>query len=83
MEISVEELKRYCELCAEVMAIDCKPTALENYAKTYANATLPNLEPKTVEIQILYILGNLKFWRGTQATITKAGFRELIKSILK
>ena len=79
--IAVEELKLYCSLCADVLAIDCKPSSLADYAKGYANATLPNLHPETVERQIHYILHNLKAWRGEQAQITKSGFIALIRSI--
>jgi hypothetical protein len=45
------------------------------YAKAYANAGLMMNESREIKIQSLYILNNLRHWRGTMARDVKAALR--------
>ena len=61
------------EALVEILEIKCPPRSPINYAKTYAKAMAPLMfvsgsEGRKLELtQILYILSNLKSWRGERA----------------
>ena len=73
MEVT-ERIKFYraCEIIIE----NEHATAL-NYCINYAKAGLQMTDPHTIDVQIPYILSNMEYWRGSEASEV----RDMLKNI--
>ena len=55
--------------------------ANDPYAKAYATAGLA-MAGKELKVQVLYVLSNLQYWRGSQAKEVKKKLKEYVKEMI-
>jgi hypothetical protein len=58
-----------------IAATDAKPSAMIQYAASYAAAGRHMTDPEEIRVQKLYILNNLSAWRGDEAKLVKAALK--------
>jgi len=64
-------------LACSIIMTEAKNTPALNYAYSYAQAGLHLHTDEGIKLQILYILDNIKSWRGTTAKQVRAELKSL------
>lgn len=71
-----EKILEFHNACDEVIIASQKVPSL-NYAFGYAAAGTTLWAPEEIKVQCLYLLENIKYWRGETAKKVRALFKEL------
>lgn len=80
----MSDIKKFHQACREVIqaANDYPKTSMIQYAKSYAQGGLRLTDTQDVDevrTQALYILNNLRYWRGILATNVKNTLKEFTR----
>lgn len=78
MSDQITKIRKFHQLCQEVIqaAKDYPKNTFIQYASNYAKQGLRAEKDDEIETAALYILSNLKYWRGILATDTKRKLKE-------
>lgn len=73
-----EKILEFHAACDEVLGASRHVPSL-NYAFGYAAAGTTLWNPEEIRVQCLYLLENIRYWRGETAKQVRALFKELAK----